>query len=114
MGQTPLELAETLYIRHIINLAPNMYSQPQLPRVEDRDPSDFISGRERGRQKEIPDVVQTWRVCKEAAERQEGGMARKLVSVTEAAEVANRLAERKKRERMEAEARERDQDQRQE
>ncbi|MCJ1384124.1 hypothetical protein MMC17_007240 [Xylographa soralifera] len=116
MGQTPLELAESLYIRHIINLAPKMHEQPRLPLIENRDPSDFIPGQEWDRQREDrsaieTDVVETWRVCKEAAERQEGGMTRKLVSVTEAAEVAKRLAEKKKREMQEREAQERDQDQ---
>ncbi|MCJ1387609.1 hypothetical protein MMC18_000452 [Xylographa bjoerkii] len=116
MGQTPLELAASLYIRYIVDLAPNMYYQPQPPLMEHRDPSEFIPGQEFDPLREIPyfimtNIIETWRVCKEAAERREGGMTRKLVSVTEAAEVAKRLAERKKRERMEREAREWEPDQ---
>ncbi|MCJ1430937.1 hypothetical protein MMC27_000287, partial [Xylographa pallens] len=116
MGQTPLELADSLYVRHVMDRAPKMQDQPPQPLLENRDPSDFVPGQEWDRlESDTPlpdtDVVETWRVCKEAAERQEGGIVRKLVSVTEAAEVARRLAEKKKRERLEREAQEREQDQ---
>ncbi|MCJ1397486.1 hypothetical protein MMC11_000679 [Xylographa trunciseda] len=87
------KLAECLFLRAIVNFAPKMQSPPTpSPLMEDCDPGDFIPGEDWDRQRKISKVVETWRICKEAAGRQEDRVTGKLVSVTEAAEVAKRLA----------------------
>lgn len=91
MGQTPLELAESLYIRDCTSGNPDIRAQGYRPLV-DRKCEDFV--REGGDDEEGNAIRQTWEVCKQCA--RENPRKRKLVSVSEAREVAKRLAERNK------------------
>ncbi|KAL9009634.1 MAG: hypothetical protein Q9173_005360 [Seirophora scorigena] len=97
MGQTPLELAHSLYVRHCAKGNPdiraNRYKTPEA-----RAPEDFSKAvKEEGDGEQDGGVVmRTWDVCKAFAAEQ-AGSGRKLVSVNEAREVAKRLAERQKR-----------------
>ncbi|MCJ1478364.1 hypothetical protein MMC13_007044 [Lambiella insularis] len=104
MGQTPLELAESLYIRNFVDHPLDMrYPHVRELHMQKRPAYQFVPGWEESVRKMEPALVRTWRVCRRAAEKGEGRVGRKLVSVNEAQEVAKRLAEKKKRERMERE-----------
>lgn len=120
MGQTPLELAEALYIQYATTTVPGErpYHGRATPMVrrglewlgtlmekERGEDGDWEAGRRES----------TWKVCRDGAVGGglggEGsgsglggeGLRRKLVSVSEAGEVARRLAEREKQRRMERE-----------
>lgn len=136
MGQTPLELAEALYIQYVTTTVPGEQQRHHgraMPRAlewlgklmekERGEDGDWEAGRRES----------TWRVCRDRAvggglvgkgsggglggkgsgsglgEEGSGrglggeGLRRKLVSVSEAGEVARRLAEREKQRRMERE-----------
>lgn len=100
MGQTPLEVAESLYIRNFIDHPPDMrYQHSRTLPTQDRAPHHFLPGREELELKREPAHVLTWKICRRAAEEHAGRVTRKLVSVNEAREVAKRLAEKKKQER---------------
>ena len=107
MGQTPLELAHSMYVRECAkgnpNIRPSMYTALDQRKVEDFAPEG--QKKEQG-EKTIDDVEQdnadwgndimkTWAICKVYAEKEPG--ERKLISVNEAREVAKRLADNKKR-----------------
>ena len=95
MGQTPLELAESLYVRDCTKGNPDI-TRSQYRALEYRQPEEFVDdgkGEARGEGEEN-NIRQTWRVCRECATREP--RKRKLVSVSEAREVARRLAERNK------------------
>ena len=113
MGQTPLELAHSLYIRNSARYTPNIRRNTYKP-LEQREAEEFVEkddgdayttdkGEEDGDWND--EAIRTWMVCKRFAE-QESKEGRKLVSVNEAREVARRLADRqqqkKKEERTEA------------
>ena len=91
MGQTPLELAESLYVRDCTKGNPDI-RRAGYRKLEDRPVKEFVEG-ENNTEKE-DDVRKTWRVCREFAEKEP--RRRKLVSVAEAREVARRLAEKNK------------------
>ncbi len=96
MGQTPLELAESLYVRDCAKGNPNIRAS-EFRKLEDRKCEDFAEHEtrdiERGKKDENV-VMETWRICKEFAMKKP--TARILVSVSQAREVAKRLAERNK------------------
>ena len=115
MGQTPLELAESLYIRNVIKRNPNImernYVSPTKRKLEDfvtpKDkPPNTTSSIEDGNDNEefIYDssdssseesraaVYRTYRICRKSA-TENPSKKRKLVSVLEAREVAKRLAD---------------------
>lgn len=93
MGQTPLELAENLYVRDCTKGNPDINRQGYW-RLEDRQFEEFRKEEARGGAEKESEVRNTWQVCREVARREPRG--RKLVSVAEAREVARRLAERNK------------------
>ncbi|KAL8954528.1 MAG: hypothetical protein Q9193_007205, partial [Seirophora villosa] len=97
MGQTPLELAHSLYVRQCAKGNPDTRVKHQAP--EARAPEEFTKAARKegdGDEKGEEAVMRTWDVCKAFAAKH-GGCGRKLVSVNEAREVAKRLAERQKR-----------------
>ncbi|KAI4163226.1 MAG: hypothetical protein LQ342_003159 [Letrouitia transgressa] len=114
MGQTPLELAHALYVRECTLGNPSIDPEVYKP-TDQRQPEDFVrkdiyhlEGDDHiARTEEDPgyEILATWQVCKRVADRSTGRGKRKMVSVSEAREVASRLAERQKRKR-EAEERE--------
>lgn len=93
MGQTPLELAESLYIRHCTSGNPDI--KPQYKPMQDLEMEHFLARiDDHNRDKddsgaEINDVVRTWRICQASAATHPG--KRKLISVSESREVAKRL-----------------------
>lgn len=97
MGQTPLELAESLYIRDCTRGNPDIRARGNRP-LEDRSWEELFPD-----ERVVTDdnVRQTREVCRLCAE--ENPRKRKLVSVTEAREVAKRLADRNKAESEERE-----------
>lgn len=98
MGQTPLELAHSLYVRRCAKGNPNVFAD-RYKALEKREPEYFTkaTGEEDDDGDDWSDVVtRTWDVCKEMAEKAARG--RKLVSVNEAREVAKRLADKQQRE----------------
>ncbi|MCJ1245260.1 hypothetical protein MMC30_002463 [Trapelia coarctata] len=119
MGQTPLELAESLYIQYVTTHPPDELEPGR--RVMMRRDTDWIKLlEESGEGEEKVKREKTWKVCRDwrggsggrgmAGGREpvrskvaEAGGKRKLVSVSEAGEVARRLAEREKERRMEEE-----------
>ena len=96
MGQTPCELAQSLYFQYVTTLPP-----------EDLEPANQAAnlvpwgqiGKAAGKSKR----ESTWVVCRDAAAAH-ATLTRKLVSVSEAREVARRLAEREKKRRLDEEA----------
>lgn len=100
MGQTPLDLVESLYLHHRTDHAPQLRSGCYRIPIQDRQPRRFEAGADDQTQDEH-DIVKTWKVCKEASAKSPG--TRKLVSVMEANEVAKRLAEKSEHERKERE-----------
>lgn len=94
MGQTPLELAESLYIRHCTNENPDI--RPEGKKKQDLKPKDFLPKKDDGADAEINNIVRTWRICQASAVAHPG--MRKLISVSEAREVAKRLTEQTKNE----------------
>lgn len=99
MGQTPLELAESLYVRDCTKGNPDI-RRVGYRKLEDRPPEEFV-GEGKDSIEEENDVRKTWTVCREFAKKKARG--RKLVSVAEAREVARRLAERNKEKKIDAE-----------
>lgn len=96
MGQTPLELAESLYVRECTSKNPDIWREGYR-RLESRNCEEFVDDveeDEEAKDKEDNDVRATWKVCKEYAIREP--RPRRLISVNEAREVARRLAERNK------------------
>ena len=103
MGQTPLELAESVYTQHVTTHPPEeRYMKRQNGRKG-------LGWNGRGWEMELKEGLETreywkrettWKVCRDGAGEME---RRKLVSVSEAGEVARRLAEREKKRRLEAE-----------
>jgi len=99
MGQTPLELAESLYIRDCAKGNPDIrICRYRL--LEQRGCEDFVEPyRFEGDgigdwEREEKAIRATLEICREWASKEP--RARKLVSVSEASEVARRLAERNK------------------
>lgn len=99
MGQTPLELAESLYVRDCAKGNPDIRACRYRP-LEDRECEEF-SGQNKRQGSGIQDCKQPeeairakLKVCREWTSK--APRARKLVSVSEAREVARRLAERNK------------------
>lgn len=109
MGQTPLELAEGLYIQYVTTTVPGIPHHHGRAMPTTRRGLEWLGQlmeREGGgdRDWEVEKRERTWRVCRDGVAG--GGMGtkgRKLVSVSEAGEVARRLAEREKKHRMEEE-----------
>lgn len=101
MGQTPSDLVESLYLHHRTDHPPRLTStQYYRQAIQDREPWTFV-GKTHDQTEDEHDIVKTWKVCKEAAAKSTG--KRKLVSVMEANEVANRLAEKSEQERKQRE-----------
>lgn len=101
MGQTPLDLVESLYLHHRTDHPPRLTStQYYRQAIQDREPWKFVAKADDQAQDEH-DIVKTWKVCKESAARFPG--TRKLVSVMEANEVAKRLAEKSEHKRKQLE-----------
>lgn len=89
-GETPVELADRLYLQYHIRSPPHLDNGSKLVRkVYQRVETQpwFVH-----EEKAEPDVRRTWLVCKEAAGRFPG--RRKLVSLNDANEVSKRLAKR--------------------
>lgn len=99
MGQTPLELAHSLYVRDCAKGNPDIRASRYRP-LETRECEEFIEhGRREANRNEDSigkrgAVRATWEVCRWWASKEP--RARKLVSISEAREVARRLAERNK------------------
>lgn len=89
MGQTPLELAEALYIRHCTRGNPEISKKP-CTSLQARDPTTFTSDYDHSTA-DTDAVVLTWWICKESAAAHP--RVRKLISLSEAREVAKRLTE---------------------
>lgn len=87
MGQTPFELAESLYIRDCTKGNADIRPWPRSP-LEKRA---FDEGKD---EEEENDVRKTWQLCKDCAKA--NPRPRKLISVSEARAVARRLAESNK------------------
>lgn len=98
MGQTPLELAESLYIRDCTKGNPDIRPTGYRP-LEKRNSEEFLNDENDVEEKN--DVRRTWKICRECA--RENPRKRQLISVREAREVARRLAERNKAESLEQE-----------
>ncbi|KAL8773347.1 MAG: hypothetical protein Q9209_001741 [Squamulea sp. 1 TL-2023] len=91
MGQTPLELAHSMYVRECAKGNPDI-RHPRYTPILQRKP-----GKNGGTTDEDDwnnEITKTWEVCKAYAEKEP--CKRKLVSVNEAREVAKRLAEKNK------------------
>lgn len=97
MGQTPLELAEALYVRHCTRANPEIVPSARATALQDRHPDTFLDPSDDRRSVADTDrAVLTWQVCKAAGAahaKQHSGRTRKLVSLHEAREVAKRLTE---------------------
>ncbi|KAL8650578.1 MAG: hypothetical protein Q9210_003740 [Variospora velana] len=103
VGQTPLELAHSLYVRRCAEGNPIIHAD-RYKALENHEPEYFTkaAGEDGEDKDDWSDVVTgTWDVCKEFAEK--GARGRKLVSVNEAREVAKRLVDKQKRESAEKE-----------
>lgn len=111
MGQTPLELAHSLYVAECAKTNLSI-SNPNYRPLDGREPETFTANKRDGDSDDEMDEVsdgertRTWMVCREFAEKEP--RARILVSVNEAREVAKRLAEKKKRQREEDEEKEKE------
>lgn len=92
MGQTPLELAELLYIRHCTSENPDIGNEGK--NMQGLEPKDFLAKNDDENRYE-DDVIRTWRICQASAAAYPG--IRKLISVSESREVAKRLSEQTKR-----------------
>lgn len=120
MGQTPLELAEALYIQYVTTTVPGERPYHGRATPMARRGLEWLGTlmeKERGGDGdwEMERRESTWKVCRDGAvggglgEKGSGsglggeGLRRKLVSVSEAGEVARRLAEREKQRRVERE-----------
>lgn len=106
MGQTPLELAHSMYVRECAKGNPDIRHLRYTP-IDQRKTEDFAP---KDRKKEQGgeatdedegddedwnnDITKTWEICKSYAEKEP--RKRKLVSVNEAREVAKRLADKNK------------------
>lgn len=93
MGQTPIELAEALYIQSATDSAPtipsdSLYYSPTLTLKKDTVDLEAQEGR----------VVKVWKILRQAA-AENPAQKRKLASVMQASEVARRLAQRQEVER---------------
>ena len=93
MGQTPLELADSLYVRPCTDKPSSLDENrnTEVTSILDRDPATFLPDYIAN---DDPPVVKVWKICKQAAA--ENPHPRKLVSVMDATEVARRPARRKK------------------
>lgn len=87
MGQTPFELAESLYIRDCTK------GNADIRPYKRRSLEDRVFHEEKDDEEEN-DVRKTWQLCRDCAKA--NPRPRKLISVSEAREVARRLAERNK------------------
>ncbi|KAI4113181.1 MAG: hypothetical protein LQ338_008224 [Usnochroma carphineum] len=100
MGQTPLELAHSMYVRFCAKGNPDIHAS-RYKAAERREPEDFVEAAAGDDDDDGDDwngvIKRTWDVCKAYAENN-GFAGRQLVSVNEAREVARRLAERRKKE----------------
>lgn len=90
MGQTPLELAETMWLQHHMKNPPNLESMWNNRQRPTRSFGFFPGDRNADEQ----NVVKTWLVCKEAAAKY--STKRTLVSLNDANEVSKRLAKKGK------------------
>ncbi|KAI9709659.1 MAG: hypothetical protein M1812_007637 [Candelaria pacifica] len=108
-GRTAYEMAEDAYLRHRITNYPripnsngnrNYYFTGRSDEIQDRDPETFIKKDDVSDDKQT-DVVATYRICYEAAKR--NPRKRKLVSLSAANEIAQRLALRQRADRDESE-----------
>lgn len=99
MGRTPLELAESLYVRVIVKGNPDIRTCRYSP-LALRNCEDFVepfSSGDDGLEDWVTEetaIRLTLDVCRDSATKEP--RARKLVSVSEAREVVKRLAERNK------------------
>ncbi|KAL8780967.1 MAG: hypothetical protein Q9213_006218 [Squamulea squamosa] len=108
MGQTPLELAHSMYVRECAKRNPDIRHLRYTP-IPQRTPKDFVpKDEEKGKDGKATDeddwhnqITKTWEVCKAYAEKEP--RKRKLVSVNEAREVAKRLADKNKMKKEQAE-----------
>lgn len=97
MGQTPLELAGSLYVRDCAKGNPDIRARRYRP-LALRSCEDFVEPFRSGDdgledwEREETAIRLTLEVCRDCASKEP--RARKLVSVSEAREVAKRLAER--------------------
>lgn len=88
VGQTPYELAEDAYIASCVRDQPQGMSN-RIGSICDRDAYTFAKDYTKP---EVVDAESIWSVCREAVKKNPG--MRKLVSLLDANEVANRLAKR--------------------
>ncbi|KAL8726219.1 MAG: hypothetical protein Q9166_006844 [cf. Caloplaca sp. 2 TL-2023] len=108
MGQTPLELAHSMYVRECAKGNPEIRHLGYRP-LEKREPKDFALKENKIEYEDDNDddedwnnaITKTWEICKACAEREP--RKRKLVSVIEAREVAKRLADKNKKKKEEIE-----------
>ncbi|KAL8890878.1 MAG: hypothetical protein Q9215_002029 [Flavoplaca cf. flavocitrina] len=107
MGQTPLELAHSMYVRECAkgnpNIRPSTYTALDQRKTEDFAPESRKEEQGERTTDDIDDddedwnndITKTWKICKSYAEKEPH--ERKLISVSEAREVAKRLADKNKR-----------------
>ncbi|KAL8811822.1 MAG: hypothetical protein Q9200_001494 [Gallowayella weberi] len=113
MGQTPLELAHSMYVRECAKGNPDIHLLRYKP-LDQRDaeefaPQDKKSGKDVDAVDDADedcedwnnDITRTWAICRACSEK--NPRKRKLVSVIEAREVAKRLADKNKKKREEME-----------
>ncbi|KAL8804903.1 MAG: hypothetical protein Q9182_002305 [Xanthomendoza sp. 2 TL-2023] len=110
MGQTPLELAHSMYVRECAKGNPDIHHLGYKP-LDRRDakefaPRDAKGGKDAdavddGDEDWNNDITRTWAICRVCSEK--NPRKRKLVSVIEAREVAKRLADKNKKKREEME-----------
>ncbi|KAL8950980.1 MAG: hypothetical protein Q9222_003014 [Ikaeria aurantiellina] len=94
MGQTPFELAHSMYVRDCAKGNPNIRSSIYIP-LDQRGAKDFVKDMDVDGEWNN-NITKTWEICKQFSEKHP--RERKLVSVNEAREVAKRLAAKKKKE----------------
>ncbi|KAL8636398.1 MAG: hypothetical protein Q9226_009261, partial [Calogaya cf. arnoldii] len=94
MGQTPLELAHSMYVRECAKGNPDIRHQGYIP-IDQRKTEDFKPKEdEEDDEDRNKDITRTWEICKAFAAREP--RKRKLVSVNQAREVSKRLADKNK------------------
>ncbi|KAI4277467.1 MAG: hypothetical protein LQ337_001740 [Flavoplaca oasis] len=107
MGQTPLELAHSMYVRECAkgnpNIRPSTYTALDQRKTEEFAPESRKEEQGERTTDDIDDddedwnndITKTWKICKTYADKEP--RERKLISVNEAREVAKRLADKNKR-----------------
>ncbi|KAL5409584.1 hypothetical protein PMIN04_010972 [Paraphaeosphaeria minitans] len=100
VGRTPFEMAEDAWLASRVHDAPSIrhhISQSIVHRATESFAKDYVES------SNTDTAERVWALCKEVAASSRGSLKRKLVSLLDANEVANRLAKRQKDKKAERE-----------